>query len=58
MQARIRLKEDEARLREITHTMSDGLLVADQNGKITFANPEASLLLGYSQTRVSWSRHA
>lgn len=52
MQARMRLAEDEARLREITHTMSDGLLVADQNGKITFANPEASLLLGYSQNEL------
>ncbi|MDO8991203.1 MAG: diguanylate cyclase [Sideroxyarcus sp.] len=49
MQARARLKEDEERLREITLTMSDGLLVADRNGKITFANPEASLLLGYSE---------
>jgi diguanylate cyclase (GGDEF)-like protein/PAS domain S-box-containing protein len=49
MQARARLREDEARLREITVTMSDGLLVADQNGQITYANPEASYLLGYSE---------
>jgi diguanylate cyclase (GGDEF)-like protein/PAS domain S-box-containing protein len=49
LQARARLREDEARLREITHTMSDGLLVADRNGKITFANPEASFLLGYNE---------
>ncbi|MFH0934529.1 MAG: sensor domain-containing diguanylate cyclase, partial [Pseudomonadota bacterium] len=49
MLAQSRLKEDEARLREITATMSDGLLVTDHNGLVTFANPEASLLLGYSE---------
>ncbi|MBU0620342.1 MAG: diguanylate cyclase [Gammaproteobacteria bacterium] len=48
MLAQSRLKEDEARLREITTTMSDGLLVTDHNGQITFANPEAGLLLGYN----------
>ena len=51
-QARIRVQEDEARLREITVTMSDGLLVADKSGNITFANPEACLLLGYSENEL------
>jgi diguanylate cyclase (GGDEF)-like protein/PAS domain S-box-containing protein len=32
--------------------MSDGLLVTDQNGKITFANPEATCLLGYSESEL------
>lgn len=52
MQVRLRLKEDEAQLREITITMSDGLLVTDGSGKITFANPEASTLLGYSNNEL------
>jgi diguanylate cyclase (GGDEF)-like protein/PAS domain S-box-containing protein len=52
MQAQNRLREDEARLREITVTMSDGLLVADHNGRITFANPEAGFLLGYGEHEI------
>jgi len=51
-QVRIRLMEDEAHLREITVTMSDGLLVTDGSGKITFANPEACALLGYSDKEI------
>ncbi|OHC91504.1 MAG: hypothetical protein A3J87_01760 [Sideroxydans sp. RIFOXYB12_FULL_59_6] len=45
--ARIALRESEQRLRDITNTVSDGLLVLDRDGKITFANPEAQSLLGY-----------
>lgn len=41
------LKESETRLREITTTMSDGLMVIGQDGRIVFANPAAGLLLGY-----------
>ncbi|MDD5033728.1 MAG: diguanylate cyclase [Methylococcaceae bacterium] len=47
-QIRAALRENEARLREITETMSDGLLVMNQAGHISFANAEASLLLGHS----------
>lgn len=42
------LQARERRLSEITSTMSDGLLVMDQDGRITFSNPEALALLGYS----------
>ncbi|MBI5891732.1 MAG: diguanylate cyclase [Nitrosomonadales bacterium] len=52
-QVRLKIKEDEARLREITATMSDGLLVTDANGMITFANPEACVLLGYGQNELA-----
>lgn len=46
-QTRIALQEDEARLREITGTMSDGLLVMDPDGRISFANQAACTQLGY-----------
>ncbi|HLP97596.1 MAG TPA: diguanylate cyclase [Sideroxyarcus sp.] len=42
------LRVNETRLREITTTMSDGLMVIGQDGRILFANPEACLLLGYA----------
>ncbi|MDD2701800.1 MAG: diguanylate cyclase [Sideroxydans sp.] len=45
--ARIAQRESEQRLRDITNTVSDGLLVLDLDGRITFANPEAQSLLGY-----------
>ena len=54
-QVRLRLEEDEAHLREITGTMSDGLLVTDGNGKITFSNPEARSLLGYGENELAGS---
>lgn len=46
------LQARERRLSEITNTMSDGLLVMDQDGRITFANPEALSLLGYSMDEL------
>ncbi|MFH2134690.1 MAG: diguanylate cyclase [Pseudomonadota bacterium] len=46
------LQARERRLSEITNTMSDGLLVMDQGGRITFANPEALSLLGYSMDEL------
>jgi diguanylate cyclase (GGDEF)-like protein/PAS domain S-box-containing protein len=51
-QAYKRVQEDEARLREIATTMRDGLLVADTEGKINFANPEACRLLGYREEEL------
>lgn len=46
------LQARERRLREITSTMSDGLLVMNRDGLITFANPEALALLGYSMDEL------
>lgn len=46
------LRENETRLREITATMSDGLMVIGQDGRVLFANPEASLLLGYEPNEL------
>ncbi|MDD2700892.1 MAG: diguanylate cyclase [Sideroxydans sp.] len=41
------LQEKERNLREITGTMSDGLLVMDSTGRITFANKAVTTMLGY-----------
>lgn len=41
------LKVRERNLREITGTMSDGLLVMDNAGRITFANKAVTTMLGY-----------
>ncbi len=47
-QADTLVRDSEARLREMTGTMSDGLVVMDPRGRISFANPEACRLLGYT----------
>jgi len=41
------LAESEARIREITESLADGVFVVDPGGKITFVNPQAAKLLGY-----------
>lgn len=46
-QAQSLLQERERNLREITGTMSDGLLVMDADGRITFANKAVTAMLGY-----------
>jgi diguanylate cyclase (GGDEF)-like protein/PAS domain S-box-containing protein len=46
------LRESESRLREITTTMSDGLMVMSPGGRIQFVNPEAAQLLGYAQDEL------
>jgi len=42
------LAESEARIREITESLADGVFVVDPGGKITFVNPQAATLLGYN----------
>ncbi|MBI3903857.1 MAG: PAS domain S-box protein [Nitrosomonadales bacterium] len=40
--------ENALRLEEITATLEEGLLVSDQSGHVTYANPEAGRLLGWN----------
>jgi PAS domain S-box-containing protein len=46
--AEARLQQSEARLAEITATLGEGVYVLDGHGAITFVNPEAERLLGWS----------
>lgn len=46
------IKENEQRLREITASLGEGVYVKDLNGLITFVNPEAEKLLGWSAGEV------
>lgn len=42
------LRENEAKLREITSVLADGVYVLDPKGEVTFVNHEAERLLGWS----------
>lgn len=46
------IKENEQRLREITASLGEGVYVKNLNGLITFVNPEAEKLLGWSADEV------
>lgn len=46
------LIEAEEHLREITDTLGEGVYVLDENGVITFANPESARLLGWSSDQL------
>ncbi len=46
------VQENVQRLRDITDTLEEGLLVQDAQGRITFANPEAVALLGWEQREL------
>lgn len=45
--------DNETRLREITSTLGEGVYVLDADGNITFVNPEAERLLGWSREEMS-----
>ena len=47
-----RIKENEQRLAEITSSLGEGVYVKGIDGKITFVNPEAERLLGWSESEV------
>ena len=46
------LTESEARLHEITSTVGEGIYVVDADGIITFMNPAAAKLLGWSAKKL------
>lgn len=46
------LRDRKAQLREITSTLGEGVLVEDLDGRITFANPAAMDLLGWTETEL------
>jgi diguanylate cyclase (GGDEF)-like protein/PAS domain S-box-containing protein len=49
-QAEQALQESEARSREIAATLGEGLFVTDRSDMITFSNPEAQRLLGWTES--------
>lgn len=51
------LRERNERLREITATLGEGVIVQDADGVITFANPAATEHLGWTQEELT-GRHA
>ncbi len=46
------IKESEIRLREIASTLGEGVYVQDSQGRITFCNPEARRLLGWTEEEL------
>ncbi|MBF0436630.1 MAG: diguanylate cyclase [Magnetococcales bacterium] len=46
------LVESENRLREITSTIADGVMVLDHQGLVTFLNPQGEELLGWSEKEL------
>jgi PAS domain S-box-containing protein len=49
-------RENEQRLKEITATLGEGVVVLDAAGRVTFANPEAQNLLGWSEAEMLGQR--
>lgn len=47
-----RLKESEQKLRDITSVLGEGVYVLDENGCLTFMNPEAERILGWSEKEL------
>lgn len=46
------LRESEARLREITATAAEGIMVMDREGVVSFVNPEAENLIGRNASEL------
>ncbi len=46
------LREGEAKLRNITAMLGEGIYAIDSEGKLTFLNPEAERLLGWTETEL------
>ncbi len=47
-----KVQENVKRLRDITDTLAEGLLLQDLQGRITFANQEAQEMLGWSEAEL------
>lgn len=47
------LAENEARLRELTSTVGEGIYVVDERQRITFVNPAAVKMLGWSERELT-----
>ena len=47
------LRENRARLKEITEVLADGVMVVNSQGRITFMNPEAERLLGWQASELA-----
>jgi len=47
-----KIKKSERRLRNITDSLGEGVYVLDKNDRLTFMNPSAERLLGYSEKEL------
>ncbi len=56
--AEIALRENEERLRSIVEAMSEGLVLQDRAGRVTFCNPAAARILGVSEAELLGSSSA
>ena len=52
-QAAEELRRSEKRLRDITSSLAEAILVIDENGQVTFLNPEAERLLGWTAEELA-----
>jgi PAS domain S-box-containing protein len=47
------LKQSEKKLRDITSSLAEGLYVLNDKGEVTFMNPEAEFLLGWTEAELT-----
>ncbi len=47
-----RLKRIEKELNAVLHTMADGVVIIDMEGRITYANPQAEKILGMRRNTI------
>ena len=52
-QAAEELRRGEKRFRDITSSLAEGIMVMDEHGHVTFMNPEAERLLGWTAEELS-----
>jgi len=52
-QAEDALRESERKLRDVTSHLAEGIYTLDESGRITFMNPEAVLLLGWTAEELN-----